>query len=121
MSLIRTTIDMPFLRKGTAFLMTFEVESADGSVVVPSSGLTLSCPVKSTTMGSTLASATITRVNDTTVTISMTSTQVDAVCAGLTFSQSSGIFSAKCVMEVTFAYSSPAQTIVVIVQPDVVQ
>lgn len=121
MSLIKTTLDMPFLRKGAPFLLTFEVESADGTIVVPSSGLTLTCPVKATTTGSTLASATITRVNDTTVTISMTSGQVDTVCAGLNFTQKGGIFSATCVMEITFAYTSPAQTTVVIVEPDVVQ
>ena len=121
MSLIKTTLDMPFLRKGTPFLLTFEVESSDGSTVVPSSGVTLSCPVKATTTGPTLASATITRVNDTTVTISMTDVQVNAVCAGLVFSQKGGVFSATCVMEITFAYTSPAQTTVVIAEPDVVQ
>lgn len=122
MGLIKTTVDIPFIRNGMPYgPLTFEGANPDGSIVF-NSGRTYSGPVRARTDGSVLATATVTRVDDYNVTISLTDVQVAAIVAGLTFSNGSdGLVSSHCFIELVRTDTTPDEQVGVILKIDVVK
>lgn len=122
MGLIRTTIDIPFIRNGMPYgPITFEAATPDGAIVF-NSGRTYAGLVRANLDGAVLATATVTRIDDFNVTISLTDTQVATIVTGLTFSASfDGVLSSVCFIELIRTDTTPDEQVGAILKIDVVK